>query len=385
MDTLCRPTLDAWWHHDGVIRDIDGQPRTRAEMRFAVSLIPCPDCGTAETAEPSLHGDPLRPIYTWTCPGCGVERSYRFRISPALPNIDVAPPAELGGDEPSRIIAPEALAAEVRRLTLLVPAEPETLDPDAWEAARDRLTRLRICLNELGKFPGYDVAADRARLEAVRARYVADVPRYSAWQQRMYPPRPAPRGTIDRDSVRAHEAWVRQGCTGPGQLDVDYVDARNLPFGACNLRLSRFTGVLMEGANAEHSTFAEAVWTRVYARGARLQSTTWEEARLEECELYGAGVDLGKLRRATVTGGDWDAVRLERALLNDAVLTGVSLRDARLVDARLDGALFVDCDLRGADFSADLDYLSLGTNVGTRFVGCDLRGAIFTGRRDLEV
>jgi uncharacterized protein YjbI with pentapeptide repeats len=354
-------------------------------MRFAVGLIPCPDCGTVETAEPSLHGNPYRPIYTWTCPGCGMERSYRFRISPALPNQDVAPVAELGGDEPSRIIAPEALAAEVRRLTPLVPAEPETLDPDAWQAARDRLTRLRISLNELAKFPGYDVAADRARLDAVRARYVADVPRYSAWQQRMYPPRPAPRGTIDRDSVRAHETWVRQGCAGPGQLDVAHVDARNLPFGACNLRRSRFTGVLVEGANAEYSSFAEAVWTRVYARGARLQSTNWEGARLEECELRGAGVDLGDLLRATVTGGDWDGVRLERALLNDAVFTSVSLCDARLVDARLDGALFVDCDLRGADLSADLDYLSLGTNVGTRFVGCDLRGAVVTGRRDLEV
>jgi hypothetical protein len=100
-----------------------------------------------------------------------VERSYRFRISPPLPNQDVAPAAELGGAEPSRISAPEALAAEVRRLTPLVPAEPETLDPDAWQAARDRLSRLRICLNELARFAGYDVTADRARAEAVRARY----------------------------------------------------------------------------------------------------------------------------------------------------------------------------------------------------------------------
>jgi uncharacterized protein YjbI with pentapeptide repeats len=373
------------WHHDGVIRDIEGEPRTRAEMRFAVSVIPCPDCGTAETAEPSVQGTVYRPVYVWTCSGCGAERGYRFHYPATRPNLDAAPPAQLGGPEPSRIIAPDALAAEVRRLTPLVPAEPGSLDPDTWKAAYDRMNRLRVCLNELAKFPGHDVAADRAWLEATTARYRADLPRYHARRQWMYPPRPAAVGTIDRDSVRAHELWERQGCTGPGQLDVAHVDARNLPFGACNLRLSRFTGILMEGANAESSTFAEAVWTRVYARGARLQSTTWDGARLEDCELYQAGVDLGRLRQTTVTGGDWDGVRLERALLNDAVFEGVSLREARLVDARLDGASFVDCDLRGADLSVDLDYLSLGTNVGTRFVDCDLRGTVVTGRRDLEL
>ena len=356
-------------------------------MRFAVGLIPCPDCGVVEPVEPRLDGFPYRPTYAWTCPGCGVERGYRFHYPPTRPTIDEAPPFQLGGEEPSRIIAPDALAAEVRRLVPLVPAEPETLDPDTWRAAHGRMTRMRICLNELAKFPGRDVAADRAWLEAMSARYTADLPRYHVRLERMYPPRPTPRGTIDRHTVRAHEAWVRQGAadTAPGRLDVANVDARNLPFGACNLRLSRFTGVLLEGANAEHTTFAEAVWTRVYARGARLRSTTWDDARLDECELEGAGIVLGNLRRTTVTGGDWDNVWLERGILTDAVFEGVSLRGARLVDARLDGARFVGCDLRGADLSADLGHLPLGTNVGTRFEGCDLRGALFIGRRDLSL
>ena len=368
-----------------MIRDIEGEPRTRAEMRFAVGLIPCPDCGVVEPVEPRLDGFPYKPIYVWTCPGCGVERGYRFHYPATKPNIDEAPPFQLGKDEPSRIIAPETFAAEVRRLVPLVPAEPETLDPDAWRVAHGRLNRMRICLNELAKFPGRDVAADRAWLEATAARYTADLPRYHARLEWMYPPRPTPRGAIDRDTVRAHEAWVRQGGTGPGQLDVAHVDVRNRPMGACNLPRSRFTGVLIEGANAESSTFDDADWTRVYARGARLRSTKWDGARLTECEFEGADVVLGNLRGTVVMGGDWDDVWLERAVLDDAVFEGVSLRGAKLVDARLDRAVFRGCDLRGADLSADLDHLRLGTNVGTRFESCDLRGTLFVGRRDLSL
>ena len=375
----------ARWHHGGVIHDVEGEPRTRAEMRFAVGLIPCADCGVVEPVEPRVDGFTYRPIYVWTCPGCGVERGYRFHYPASLPTIDEAPPFQLGGAVPSRIIAPEALAAEVRRLVPLVPAEPETLDPDTWRAAHGRMVRMRICLNELAKFPGRDVAADRAWLEAVSDRYTADLPRYHARLAHLYPPRSTPRGAIDHDTVRAHEAWVRQGGTGPGQLDVAHVDVRNARMGACNLPRSRFTGVLIEGANAEYTTFDEAVWTRVYARGARLRSTKWDAARLTECEFYEADVVLANLRGTVVTGGDWDGVRLDRAFLDGAVFEGVSLRRARLVDARLDGARFVDCDVRGADLSADLGQLPIGTNVGVAFVGCDLRGAISTGRRDLAL
>src|SRR5688500_2155577 len=100
--------------------DIEGRPRTRAEIRFAVSLIPCPDCGTVETAEPGVYGTFYRPVYAWACPGCGVDRSYRFHIPIDMPNVDEAPPFQLGGPQPSQLIAPEALATEARRLTRII-------------------------------------------------------------------------------------------------------------------------------------------------------------------------------------------------------------------------------------------------------------------------
>jgi uncharacterized protein YjbI with pentapeptide repeats len=123
-----------------------------------------------------------------------------------------------------------------------------------------------------------------------------------------------------RASVRA----LRQGCIGPGQLDIANVDASNLPVGACDLRLSRFTGCCSR-------------------RQRGLQ------------HVHRRGLDAG--------------VRARRAAAQH-----------HLGRAELD-----ECDLRGPDLSVDLDQLSLGTNASTRFVGCDLRGAVFTGRRALEV
>jgi hypothetical protein len=354
-------------------------------MRFALTLVPCPECGTPETARPSLHGDlTFRPIFRWTCPGCGVERSYRFRIWPVLPDRDSSPPGHLGGDEPSRLIAPDALAAEARRLAPLVPTAPETLDPDAWRAAWDLMWRRRTCLIELAKFPGRDLTAEREQAEALHERYRADAPRNNARHRAMYPPKPEPRGNLDRFVAGGHGAWVRRGCTGPGRVDIAHVDAKNLYLGAQNLRLSRFEEVTFEGANAEYSTFEQAVWTRVHARGARLASTTWEQGELVECDLRGSDLRLGKLDRVVVTGGDWDRVKFDRATLRHAWFEGVSLRDAVLHDARLDGAMFLECDVRGADVRATDHLLGLSTHQGTRFVRCDLRDTRWDGRRGLD-
>lgn len=175
-----------------MIHDIEGQPRSQQEMRFALSLLPCPDCGTHGTARAEMRGDLThRPVFAWACPGCGAERAYRFRIWPVLPYHDPSPPGHLGpGDEPSRVIGPDALEAEAGRLAPLVPAEPEELDPDAWSAARALLWRWRTCLIELSKFDGRDRTADRERAEAVLARYQADAPRNFARHRVMYPPKP---------------------------------------------------------------------------------------------------------------------------------------------------------------------------------------------------
>jgi hypothetical protein len=365
--------------------DIEGQPRSFHEMRFALTLLRCPACGTHETDQPTLHGDlTFRPIFRWDCPACGVERAYRFRIWPVLSDVDRAPVAHLGGPGPSRFIRPEALLDEVRRLTPLARWEPETLGPDEWYAAWDTLVRLRTCLNELAKFDGRDLPDERERADALHARFSADGPRVAASHRDRYPPKPEPRGTLDRFVADAHGAWVRRGCTGAGRIDVAHVDARNLYLGAQDMRLSRFEAVTFEGANAEFSTFTDAVWVRVYARGARLRSCTWEGTTFQECDLRGSDMCLDKLDRAVVTGGDWDRVKLERASLTHAWFESVSLRDTRFVDTRLDDAVFLDCDFRGADLSMGHDRVGLTTNRGARFVRCDLRGTTWTGRRDLD-
>jgi hypothetical protein len=366
------------------VKDIKGQPRSHAELGFALSLIPCPDCSATGPVQTESGGDlTFQPIYWWTCPGCGAERAYRFRIWPVLP-YDGPPTAHLGGDEPSRIIPADSFAAEVGRLVPLLHHEPETLAPDDWHPAWATLIRLRTCLNELAKFDGRGLTDERERADALHARFTADAPRNTARYNAMYPPRPQPRGALDRFIANGHGAWVRRGCTGPGRIDIAHVNALNLYLGAQNLRLSRFEAVTFEGANAGYSTFTDAVWLRVYARGARLHSCTWEGTTFEECDLRGSDMMLNKLSRAVVMGGDWDRVKMDRAILTNAWFESVSLRDTRLIDTRLDNAIFIECDFRGADFSMGHDRVGLTTNKSTRFVRCDLRETTWTDRRDLD-
>ena len=115
--------------------DINGQPRSFHEMRFAVSLLRCPECGTHETDAPTLHGDlTYRPIFRWDCPGCGPSAptgSGSGRCCPTTTRAGRAP----RWPEPSRFIRPDALLDEARRLIPLVAGEPETLGPDEWHAA----------------------------------------------------------------------------------------------------------------------------------------------------------------------------------------------------------------------------------------------------------
>lgn len=139
-----------------------------------------------------------------------------------------------------------------------------------------------------------------------------------------------------------------------------------------------------EGANAEYTTFGQAVWDRVHARGARLAHTTWEQAELVECDLRGSDLRLGKLDRVVVTGGEWDRVTADRAMVRHAWFESVSLRDAVLVDARLEGTTFLECDLRGADLRGTDNLVGYGSHRGTRFVRCDLRDTRWDGRPDLE-
>ena len=222
------------------VKDIKGQPRSHAELDFALSLIPCPGCGATGPPKTESGGDPtFRPIYWWTCPGCGAERAYRFRIWPVLP-YDGPPTAHLGGDEPSRIIPADSFAAEARRLVPLLRHEPETLAPDDWHPAWATLIRLRTCLNELAKFDGRDLTDERERADALHARYNADAPRNTARYSRHVPAAtgaarqpstgssrtgtapgsgadaPAPDASTSPTSTRSTSTWAPRTCDCPG-------------------------------------------------------------------------------------------------------------------------------------------------------------------------
>jgi len=75
---------------------------------------------------------------------------------------------------------------------------------------------------------------------------------------------------------------------------------------------------------------------------------------------------------------DFTYADLRGTLWQRARVRNCSLREASLVDATFNDTMFIDCDLRGANFN--LDGLELSTPSGAAFIRCDLREASWCGR-----
>jgi uncharacterized protein YjbI with pentapeptide repeats len=386
--------------------EIPGLPRSAREMQFAASLVPCPACGLRDQPPLQLSGNRPWQFLTGACPRCRTKRDFRFVVGQTRP-LDVSPPGlHLGGPEPSEIIRPFQLVDELDRIAPSLVWEPESLGVAAWRAQGPILGRAITCLLELGKFvpAGSDRIPDSvlddegrrdraARPERYRRDWLTtETARYTAlFDRRKHDGEtriaalaaadapPPPRGKLDRATADAHRAWVRAGQSGPGRLDIAYVDARKAKLGAQELSGSRFDSVDLAEADASYSTFAHAEWTDVRAPGANLGSCSFAGARLVRCDVEGAYLALAKLGGAVVGGGNWSRTNLDRALLDGARFDGTELRDADFGNARLDDAIFVDCDMRGASFALRTAQ-PLGTTMNARFERCDLRNTQWTGR-----
>ena len=368
-----------------MIEELRGRPRSYVEMRFAVSLLPCAGCGTRGEADVEVVGDTRRPILSWTCPGCGALRQYRFRFWGQPNPWHVSPgPMQLGGPDPSQLIPLARFVAEVDQLTPSVIWEPEGLDAPQWRTSYATVVRILTCVNELAKFgdPAMPPADLATRYADLLTRYQADAPRIWAIEAITNPPPPPPRGDLSEHTIWMHEQWLRRGRTGDGRLDIAHIDKYIHRMSAARLDGCRMQSVTIEGVDVSYTSFDDAELIDLRAAGANLRSCSFVETTLTGCDFRRADLALAKLDRAVVAGGTWDGARLDRALLAGARLSDVSLRDVTIAHARLDGATFTGCDLRDADLSLHKDLL--GTNRGTHFRQCDLRGTRWTGRNRHE-
>jgi uncharacterized protein YjbI with pentapeptide repeats len=389
--------------------DVEGEPRSLIEMRFAVGLYPCTGCGSREVGTLELRGGGAVRIFSGPCPRCRTTREVRFRVSREPGTLPSPARYELGGPQPSAIITPHQLVEEHDRLGPRIVDAPESLAPAAWRANLELVNRAATCVVELLKFipPGADTVPDgaldatgkrdrtarpekyqRGALEQLKARYLGLVARHDADAPRVFAleaaasPRPSARGELSSRTLEAHLQWVKRGRTGDGRLDIAHVDVTGQKIGAKDLSGSRLDGVILDRADASFSTFERAELVDVRGVQTNLGSCSFVGARLVRCDLLGANLALGKLDDAVLGGGRFDRTYLDRCLWRRTRADGASFRDADFGNAALDEAVFMDCDLRGASFSLRTKGV-LGTTTRARFERCDLRDTQWAGR-DLD-
>lgn len=131
--------------------------RTRDEAMLYLELHPCAQCGETATewnnALSHDDGRPARRYYT-TCPSCGAQREYLFRLAepPLIPPADV--PVLFGGRQPSELLdAGEWLRVADVCARAAVPAGAEESGRTHYDReARESLEVAVAAMDEVLKF-----------------------------------------------------------------------------------------------------------------------------------------------------------------------------------------------------------------------------------------
>jgi hypothetical protein len=143
--------------------------RSSAEMRFAASLEPCPTCGAAAPSKLDLYGNGPTWSLVSKCPSCHTPRTFSFRSEIDPLKLPSPERLHLGGPEPSRVIHPHQLLAEVARLEPDLHADPSTIPLERWAAQSALNDRAATALVELCKFVVGDAIPDSSISDLDRA------------------------------------------------------------------------------------------------------------------------------------------------------------------------------------------------------------------------
>jgi hypothetical protein len=160
--------------------------RTVPEAHLYLDLHAC-ECG--ETRFPRDSSTVLTPDgelakrYTGTCPTCGRQRDFLFRLPEeiAIPGPDS--PDRYGGPQPSELIDPGEWLFVADRYADRVPADPAGLTEQQRAQARSSLETAAVAIGEVLKFvpPGADAVPPAAFVsDRGRAQYRAEPGRFRA-------------------------------------------------------------------------------------------------------------------------------------------------------------------------------------------------------------
>lgn len=243
-----------------------------------------------------------------------------------------------------------AVLATARREILQLAIAIAVVDEDGAAVASARL-RWALCVAEqLAASRSFTPPDEAAQLESVRAhanRWLSTAPREFTVSALL---RMAARDTARR-------------ARGEPFIDATNASVEGLFLDGLVLSLCLRKAALAE-VTARHALMNDTDATAAHFRACRLygcsmERATFDDARFDECDLSGAGLDGSSWRRST-------------ALYS--TLMGTSLRDANLEEVT-----FVDCDLRWA--TLDITNLASRSGLrGARFVRCDLRETSWLAR-----
>jgi hypothetical protein len=160
--------------------EMAGVGRTVHEMTLAASLVPCAHCGVI-IADGSTTAGPMGDKHFigttqfrvhGVCKGCTAERKFVF-------TVDDNPwrPRERK-HEPSQVLDPAKLRAEVARLAPKIREDPRSIQTIAeWASMKAALPRLRSCLELLKDFDDPPSPMELERLVILEKRLEADLTR----------------------------------------------------------------------------------------------------------------------------------------------------------------------------------------------------------------
>jgi uncharacterized protein YjbI with pentapeptide repeats len=370
---------------------IGGLARSLAELNFAAGLRVCEHCGAHEPGDWRVLPQPGH--WYWVhapCPQCRAERGYTFHADGDL--IGRRPANwELGGPEPSTVLTPAQLAAEIERLAPQVTTdEAVTRDGAGANRNRARYARVRTALTELAKFipageqevPGLAGRAPslpHARPEHYTRTWISGELEHWA---RLALPRPyfavrPPRLKLERARAEAHRDWLRRGRDGAGRLVLADADLEPARLFGTDLAASRWDRVLAARGEYRFLELSDADLTDVDFSQSVLSDARFRGARLTRCTLDGSLLQLAQLDAAQFTDCSLRRVKADGSSWRDARVSATRLSLAEFGSSRLDGAHFTDCDLREAWFKPGA--APAGSFAGAVLERCDLRDTDFTG------
>jgi uncharacterized protein YjbI with pentapeptide repeats len=388
--------------------------QTLDEMEFALSLRPCGTCGEFQRDPMQFHStgpayDETRElIQYWTeclCPGCGSKRQL---VSWTVPNPRVGTHRfQLVGASPSQLIEPWQFMAELDRLSPLLHSAPCTLSFEPFDISYYALQRALTCAIELRKFvvPGQPhllkseyTDAGRAHRAAHPHRYTAtavqvshdfltalyethmvEIPRIVKESEAAAGPPKVRVGSMDRETVRAHRAWVDRGNVGDGRLILKHQRVKEQPLPG-SLLGTQWVGVVLDHVSASYSRLNGSELEQCTFIANRMEGTSLDRCTLLHCTFEDSYLNLISFLEAKIDDCVFTDCEMFRSKWVDAVVRGTTFHHTLLHDARFDGATFTHCTFSGNYIGTTEQFGDLATTAGARFEDCDFRETGWHGR-----